>query len=131
MNISEYEQEALKDLEVNPTTINSYCLKIGYLRAKWAKYLFSEEDTLNQLEANLANLYRDKMLHYTYDSEIILDKKNIEIAINGDEEYLIKRKEVNAQKSLIKYINEVISTLNAQSFYLNTCVKHLIWQSGE
>ena len=62
---------------------------------------------------------------------INVDKKDIPMLIKADDEYQKANKIVKQQSEKVKFINEVLSALNSQSFYLNTAMKHILWQSGE
>lgn len=130
-----YEKEAQADLTC-PThskapDISGYAIRLGLLRAKWAKYLYQEENASNILSEELSGLYADKFRYYSYDYEYNVDKKDIPILIKGDKDYRESELIIKNQNSKTKFIQEVLNSLNAQSFYLNTAMKHILWQSGE
>ena len=130
-----YEESAEKDLTCpkigNKPNISSYAIQLGLLRAKWAKYLYLEESLLNEYQQDLNTVYADKYMYFNYDYEYNVDKKDIPILIKRDEKYKSAEKLVKEQEQKIKFINEVLNALNSQSFYLNTAMKHILWQSGE
>ena len=106
-------------------------MRLGVIRAKWARFLYDENVILQEAEQDLETIYKDKFMFFTYDSEYTVDKKDIPMLIKADDEYQKANKIVKQQSEKVKFINEVLSALNSQSFYLNTAMKHILWQSGE
>lgn len=134
-DIAFYEKTASEDLTCpkigNKPNISSYAIQLGLLRAKWAKFLYIEESLLNEFQQNVNTIYADKFMYYNYDYEYNIDKKDIPIIIKKDADYKSAESQLKAQEQKIKFINEVLNALNSQSFYLNTAMKHILWQSGE
>ena len=130
-----YEEEAKADLvcpmDGKILDISGYSVRLGMLRAKWAKYLYLEESTENEGKQELASIYSERFRFYCYDYEYQVDKKDIPMLIKGDTVYQAAEKVVNEQTQKVKFINEVLGALNSQSFYLNTAMKHILWKSGE
>lgn len=130
-----YESEAEKDLTCpkhNGTLdISGYAVRLGLLRAKWAKYLYEEESAQEEATHALSSIYSSKFLYYSYDYEYNIDKKDIATMIKGDKEYQSCELVLKEQISKIKFIQSVLDALSAQTFYLNTAMKHILWKSGE
>lgn len=130
-----YESEAEKDLTCpkhNGTLdISGYAVRLGLLRAKWAKYLYEEESAQEEDAHALSSIYSSKFLYYSYDYEYNIDKKDIATMIKGDKEYQSCELVLKEQISKIKFIQSVLDALSAQTFYLNTAMKHILWKSGE
>lgn len=133
--IDYYEKLAIEDLTCpksgNSPNISEYSIRLGLLRAKWAKFLYLEESILNDAKQELNTIYGNKFMYYNYDYEYTIDKKDIPIFIKKDTDYKNAEKLVYQQEQKVKFINEVLSALNSQSFYLNTAMKHILWQTGE
>lgn len=130
-----YEEVAVKDLTC-PTRdgiidISGYSVRLGLLRAKWAKYLYVEETIQNETQQELNTIYSDRYMYYNYDYEYNVDKKDVPILIKGSTEYREAEKIYQSQVEKVKFINEVLNALNSQSFYLSTAMKHILWKSGE
>lgn len=134
-DITFYEEEAKTDLicpmDGKILDISGYSVRLGMLRAKWAKYLYEEESMENQGKQELAVIYKERLRFYCYDYEYEIDKKDIPVYIKGDPVYQAAEKVLNEQVQKVKFINEVLGALNSQSFYLNTAMKHILWKSGE
>lgn len=130
MDIQEYEQEARKDFEVEITTINSYCLRMGYILSKWSRYLYNEEMFLNDIESELSAIYKSRLYYYSYEAPEKIDKKQLDSFVNGDPEYVEKKRELKAQQNLVNFVNNILKALSNQSYYINNCIKHLEWQEG-
>lgn len=134
-DIDYYEKEATEDLtcpkDGGRLDISGYSVRLGLLRAKWARYLYQEESVLNETQQELNTIYSEKYMFYNYDYEYSVDKKDIPILIKGNPDYKAAEKVLKTQEQKVKFINEVLSALNSQSFYLNTAMKHILWQSGE
>lgn len=130
-----YESEAEKDLTCpkhNGTLdISGYAVRLGLLRAKWAKYLYEEESAQEEAAHALSSIYSSKFLYYSYDYEYSIDKKDIATMIKGDKEYQSCELVLKEQISKNKFIQSVLDALSAQTFYLNTAIKHILWKSGE
>lgn len=130
-----YETTAIKDLTCpksgNSPNISEYSIQLGLLRAKWAKFLYLEESILNEAKQELNTIYGNKFIYFSYDYEYTIDKKDIPILIKKDDDYKNTEKLVFKQEQKVKFINEVLNALNSQSFYLNTAMKHILWQSGD
>ena len=138
--IEEYEIEARDDLTCpkimngghkSQPDISGYALRLGSLRAKWAKYLYLEEKEESSKEQDLDKVFIDRFRYYLYDSPYTIDKKDIQFYIRGDEEYTGVSEILKEQKAKVKFISNVLEALNGQSFYLNTAMKHILWKSGE
>ena len=130
-----YESEAEKDLTCpkhNGTLdISGYAVRLGLLRAKWAKYLYEEETIQEETAHELSSIYSSKFLFYSYDYEYNIDKKDITTMIKGDKDYQQCESVLKKQISKNKFIQSVLDALSAQTFYLNTAMKHILWKSGE
>lgn len=134
-SIDYYENLAREDLTCPKNgvslDISGYAVRLGLIRAKWARFLYDENVIMQEAEQDLETIYKDKFMFFTYDSEYTVDKKDIPMLIKADDEYQKANKIVKQQSEKVKFINEVLSALNSQSFYLNTAMKHILWQSGE
>lgn len=131
MTVDEYEQEAIRDLQIDVTKLEDYAKGIGMSRAKWARYLYNEEALLAEAEERIAELYRTKWHYYVYEyQEAKVEKKFIDVYIKGDPKYKEAEKLLKRQKSKTKMVEQVISALDRQSFAVNTILKHMIWESG-
>lgn len=133
MKIDEYEKEAINDLsmdKVDTENFRNYVTSLGFKRVKWGKYLYDEECITSLIEDKLKELYRNKFHYYTYEYDVKLDKKNIDIYIQGDEEYRELEKIYKKQQHKEKMVAQVLDAIDKQSFTANTILKHLIWESG-
>lgn len=133
MKVEEYEQEAMNDLNmsgVDSSSFRSYVMSLGFKRIKWGKYLYEEECISSVMEDSLKELYRKKFHYYTYEYEVKLDKKNIDIYIQGDDEYLKLNRLYKKQKSKEKLVSQILDAIDKQSFTTSNVLKHLIWESG-
>lgn len=134
-DIDYYDKLAREDLtcpKVDGTLdISGYSIRLGLLRAKWARLLYKEEQALNTVQQNLNTVFSEKYKYFLYDYEYNVDKKDIPMLIKSDDEYKKAEIALSEQSQKIKFINEVLSALNSQSFYLNTAMKHILWKSGE
>ena len=130
-----YEKEANEDLTCpirdGQLDISGYSVRLGMLRAKWATYLYKEETIQNETQQELNSIYSDRWMYYNYDYEYNVDKKDIPVLIKGSKEFREAEAILNSQIEKVKFINEVLSALNSQSFYLSTAMKHILWKSGE
>lgn len=134
-DIDFYDQQARKDLECPKhdglLDISGYSVLLGMYRAKWARFLYKEEQYRDHMQQVLNTVYAERYKYYLYDYEYTIDKKDIPILIKSDSEYKKAEKLVNEQTQKVKFITEVLGALNSQSFYLNTAMKHILWKSGE
>lgn len=131
MTIEEYEDIAIDDLKVNVEMFEDYVKSLGHKRIKWARYLFEEESLQSIAEDKLRELYREKFHFYMYKyDEVKLEKKNVEIYIKGDPEYRQAEQAVSKQVFKTKFVNEVLNTIDKQSFACSNILKHKIWASG-
>lgn len=131
MTVDEYEAEALNDIKLNPEYFKDYCQVLGTKRIKWSRYRFNEELTLNTAEDKLRELYREKFHYYAYEYPEKIDKKNIEIYIKSDDDYRKAQQAVLKQEAKLKLVDEVINSLDKQSFQCSNILKYMIWASGE
>lgn len=125
-----YENVAKKVLTIEDNDLGTYALKIGIYRASVAKCLYHEETYKIELEQNLDMVYKEKLHDFKYNSDIIIDKKDMDTYIKATDEFRMASKELQTQEIKIKFINEILNTLNNQSYLLNTAVKHEIWKAG-
>ena len=131
MTIDEYEQEAIEDLKFDVAQFREYAHGLGLKRIKWARYLFEEESLLSIAEDKLRELYREKFHFYMYKyDEVKLEKKNVEIYIKGDQEYRNAEQVVSKQNFKMKFVNEILNSIDKQSFACSNILKHMMWQSG-
>ena len=133
MKVEEYEKEALQDLsmdKVDTESFRNYVISLGFKRIKWGRYLYDEEFITSLMEDKLKELYRNKFHYYTYEYEVKIDKKNIDIYVHGDEEYRAADKMYKKQQNKEKLVAQVLDAIDKQSFTANTVLKHLIWESG-
>ena len=123
-----YESEAEKDLTCpkhnGVLDISGYAVRLGILRAKWAKFLYEEETIQEDIAHALSSIYSSKFLFYSYDYEYNIDKKDITTMIIGDSEYQQCESLLKQQTSKNKFIQSVLDALSAQTFYLNVAKAH-------
>lgn len=129
-SIAEYEEEAIKDLQINVTELKEYTLALGLHRIKWGRYLFNEETILAECEEKLNELYKEKYTFYMYKYEEKIEKKSVDVYIKGDSEYKQAEKYYKMQKSKVKMVEQVLNALDKQSFTVNAILKHMMWESG-
>lgn len=131
MTVDDYENEAILDLKLDISDFQSYVRLLGLKRIKWAKYLHTEEMILTIAQDKLRDLYRERFHYYMYEyNDVKLEKKNVDIYIRGDKDYRAAEQIVAKQEAKVKFVNEVLSTIDKQSFSCSNILKHLIWQSG-
>lgn len=130
MTIDEYEREALTDLNFDVTQFQEYSKSLGTKRIKWSRYLFNEESIFTLAEDKLKELYKDKLYYLLYKAPEKIDKKYIEAFIKGDPEYRLAEQAVAKQNSKVKFVNEILNTIDRQSFQCSNILKHMMWQSG-
>lgn len=131
MTVEDYENEAILDLKLDISDFQGYVRLLGLKRIKWAKYLHTEEMTLTVAQDKLRDLYRERFHHYMYEyNDVKLEKKNVDIYIRGDKDYRAAEQIVAKQEAKVKFVNEVLNTIDKQSFSCSNILKHLIWQSG-
>ena len=131
MTVEDYENEAILDLKLDISDFQGYVRLLGLKRIKWAKYLHTEEMTLSIAQDKLRDLYRERFHYYMYEyNDVKLEKKNVEVYIKGDKEYRAAEQIVSKQECKVKFVNEVLNTIDKQSFSCSNILKHLIWQSG-
>ena len=133
MKVEEYEKEALQDLsmdKVDTESFRNYVISLEFKKINWGRYLYDEECITSLMEDKLKELYRKKFHYYTYEYEVKIDKKNIDIYVHGDEEYRAADKMYKKQQNKEKLVAQVLDAIDKQSFTANTVLKHLIWESG-
>lgn len=130
MTIEEYEAEALADLQIDVTTLEDAAKVLGLKRAKWAKYLYEEECILAEAEERLNEMRRDKHHFYLYEFDQKIEKKSVDIYVQGDPIYKEAEKMHKKQMAKIRMVEQIISALDKQSFTMNIILKHMAWKSG-
>jgi hypothetical protein len=129
--ISKYESEAISDLNFDISKFQDYTTSIGSKKVKWGRYLYDEEKLLNTADHKLREAYLERYNHYRFNHETIIEPKNLDIYIKADVLYTEKETAVQLQKLKVNFIKEVLSTLEGQSFIVNSVLKHFLWEQGE
>lgn len=111
--------------------VGAYALKIGMYRAYLAKYLCYEEDYRDELAHNLTRVINERTYYYKNEHEVIIEKKDMPLAISSDAEVQKAESEYHKQLNKIKYIESIMKNLDNQSYLVGHYVKYKKWESGE
>ena len=131
----DYYQESIADLSFNEANVQQFMFKVGTNRAKWASYKYHEEQILEQAKQAYNTIYKNVFHRYMYEPKedlenIKIEKKNISIYIEADNEVKKARLAVVTQENKIKFLERILDIFDSSSFTINNYIKHLIWQSG-
>lgn len=129
-SIQEYEAEAAEDLKVDETSIIPYSLRLGSLKRKWLGYLSEEKLLLAECDSRLAQLYRKVHRQIMTKSEIAVDRRDADMHVKGDDRYSEASLACAAQRCRTEFVQDMLKTLENQSFLLNTAMKMMIFREG-
>jgi hypothetical protein len=132
IDIEDLEQEAEKDLTWSMTDCDNVCLRIPSLKAKWASKLYRAELESKSLELQIKSVYA--RLHESYLSgnktNVIVDRRDVDIYITGDEQYIKVFAKLELAKGICKWIENVLRGIDSMSFSISAAVKWNVFKEG-
>lgn len=129
-NIEELFEQAKHDLSYDIKDADEFATKLPLLKRKWAMYLIQYELQLKALEQTASAVYKDKFHFYLHENNVIIDRRDVDVYINGDEEYQKQTAILEVKKSAIGFIKEVLKILDNTSYTLGQAIKLYLWKQG-
>ena len=128
--ISELEKEALLDLDITETNVRLVSLSIVQKRIKWLKYKYLLEEQLSEIEGKYNSLYKVTFKKIKTDSNLIMDKKDLEKSILADPDMIKAKRILNTQIHLTEFVDGILKALDNVSFQINNYVKVRAFEEG-
>lgn len=130
MNKQELLQMIESDLTLTPNNLEDKLYLIPSLHSKYLGIYFEFKTKLSKKERELSVLYKDKYIELKTKSDELLDKKEIQFYILGDEEYSKLNYEVKLLTDYVDILDRTLKKVNQLSFDAKNILAHIQFLSG-
>ena len=120
--------EALKakvdeDLEINENNIQQKSLKLANIYNYYLKLYIQEFGILKYKTTEKNKKYQQKYHYYKFENQYQLSSaKEIEIYVNGDEEIHKINLTIQAQETIVKYLEQVLTNINNTGYRIKSYI---------
>lgn len=132
MKFKELHEMASEDLKLDKTQLDKDSLDTPLLYTKYLKQLVGEKVILQELESQLAvkkrerwEFYRGKNDDSQNNHAYFVDKGDVPLFIDADENIIEIQKKLTGQKEKVKYIEGVLRMLQTRTFQIKNAIE---WQ---
>ena len=129
MTKTELLQQIEDDLTLTQENLEGKLYNIPMLHSKYLRLFLKSKGTLNKLEKQLSELYLQKYNHFKNSKEL-LDKKEIQFHILGDEEYAKLNYNVHTAIDLVDILDRTLKKVNNMSFDVRNLIEYLKYMNG-
>jgi hypothetical protein len=143
MKIEEIEKEWSEDLKLDRTILDQQSLDIPFLHHKYYQIYIREKLILEKQELDFSSFKKLKWEYYTgkLDKETLkinnwdqfdltILRADVEKYIDADNEIIEKRLKMSAQREKVRYLEEIIKSIQNRSFYIKNCIEYLKFTQG-
>jgi len=121
-----------KKLKFTDDNISEKLLNFPYLFHEILDLYLKEKRELDKLDQKKKRIYQQKYDHFKFKGNFRLDSaKEIEVYINGDEEYDAVCLEYNLQEVVCTYFVEILDMLKKSTFTMNSYIKMREFLAGK
>lgn len=121
-----------KKLKFTDDNISEKLLNFPYLFHEILDIYLKEKRELDKLDRKKKRIYQQKYDHFKFKGNFRLDSaKEIEIYINGDEEYDKICLEYNIQEVVVTYFVELLDMLKKSTFAMQSYIKMREFLAGK
>lgn len=123
-------EEAQKELEFNMINAEVVSMKIPSLVQKYAQLMIMAKAQVKKADMELSAKYKERYDYYSMDHNHRIDRRDLEVYINGDAEYQGMQGKVEGWKLKVEYLDIILKALDRASFNINNAIKLHIFQGG-
>lgn len=141
MNNEEIQEMMKKDSVLDYSNLDEEALNTPNLHCKWYGIYLSENRVLKNYEFKLSKLKKEKFEYYTGRSDdavyeekplfLKINKQDLELYVDADEEYQILQGKVFIQSEKVKMILDFIkNVINCRSFFIRDAISFIRFKNG-
>lgn len=128
--LKEYKVEADADALIDKSRLDD-SFDTARKVIKWLNKKTDWVEFLNAAEGRRKAAYRKAYEYYKTDYNIKLNtNEEYRMMIESDATYCEYMEKCNAAREIIKYIEEVVTTLRGRSYEVNNLSRYIMWQQG-
>ena len=134
MILDEYQAMAEEDCKIDQNKIDRKAAEIPVIAAEYLRFLSKEKIKLKALDQQRVMVYRERYAYYGgYADECyqyMLQKSEIKIFLDGDEDLLEITARVEMQKAIVDYLTGVVDILNRMGFSIKNWIDYQKFTQG-
>lgn len=118
------------DLNFELSSAHEKLLQCAALRAKYSDILLRRQEKLDELELERKALYATKWRYYAMDYNQELDRRDLPVYIEGDEDYVAFMTKFRKIESQVKYIDNVLKAIDGLNWSIPAAIKWYMFKHG-
>lgn len=126
-----YIENAEKDLLIDETTIIKSSISISRLKIRWLQYIYEEKNLLSEIQGKYNSLYKVVYKKIRENSQLQLEKRDLEKAIIADPDMNKARMVLDKQIHIVEFLESVIKTFDGFSYNVHNAIEYIKFQNGE
>ncbi len=132
-----------KDSQIDDMKLDNELVRISSLQAKYFVHFSDVSLKLKQIERDYRKLYYKKWLYYSgkMDQQEIARlgwtpfnlkvlRQDVAVFLDGDDELNALRDEIDSLKTMYRYLEDIIKSLNSRGFNLKSAVEIIKFLGG-
>lgn len=121
----------MNDVKITEDNLLEKAKKIPFIYHRYLDLFIAETKKLKSLKIETEKLYAKKYHKFKFEHDFALNNKGeIDVYINGDDEYYEMKRKYNWQIIVVKYLEETLENINRMSFAVNNTIKLKEFYSG-
>lgn len=141
--LAKIQTEWETDAKLDRTELGTESIKIPKLHSKYWNAFCCERKVLRGIEADFNVLFRDLHAYYSgvLDQETMQQRRwspnplkilrtDVEMYINGNEDFIAKKKELEDQKDVVRFLEDIIKSLTNRGYNIRTALEWERFMNG-
>ena len=130
MLIEDLHREAQDDLSLSPENVRNAALYMPMLKVKWLRYFYEISEKLEEINGKYNSLYKSTWVKIKKNSQLAMDKRDLEKAVLADPDIITARKIVGEYEHRLAFIEAVIKSFDGINFAISNYIKVKAFEEG-
>lgn len=128
--ISELQKQVAVDLEFDIENADRHALRLAVLRDKYSRLAVTAELDRVSAENELKAAYRTAWKHYMSEVPYKVDRRDVDILIEGDEKYAKAKGIYEYSRQVVKYIDKTMQAIDRAGYNIGAAIKWAVFKGG-
>lgn len=124
------DAEVSADLQFDILRADEIAMKIPKLKQKYARKLVEAEIKVKSTEQDLFELKKELHNYYLFDYQTKIDRRDVDLYIEGDQKYVKLMRVLTVQRETAKYLENILKSIDSMQYMLPAAVKWHIFKNG-
>jgi hypothetical protein len=128
--VEQLREQAQIDLDFSIANLGNHAIRLASSREKWSRWAMDYQLKIYKIESDMKLMYGKLHRHFLSDSDLAIDRRDINFYIESDSEYRLLSDRLAVNKATLKYIDGVMENIKQATYDIGNSIKWEIWKSG-